>query len=183
MIIFKTEKNFTVCAKTKYKKLQITYSFDYFEEKEAESIANKFLLHLKKMAIFGWDEIEACFKEEKKKRDLLYVERGKGIVQSSGKKCYSVYFRYVNGRSPNFRIQFSKMQFGDERALALAKRFYKDFCELENNILSTDDDVNKLIGKYEKIKMKQELINLASERRNKIQEFRIKKNDRNSLRN
>ena len=178
ILIEKTETCFNVTAKQELKKLSLSFSFHYLGKEEAEEKAKEFYEYIKRMIIFGWKELECCFERERLKRDKLYFENGKGIVESSGKKCFSVYFRYITGRSPNFRMQFSKMQFGAERALNLAKRFQKDFFELENDIHSNDDHVEKLIEKYDKIKMEQELINIAAERRRKLLEFRAKKNDR-----
>lgn len=177
LTINKTKTNYTVSARNGFKTLSLIFSFYYLDEGEAKQKATEFHEHIKRIIIFGWDEIVKCFEEERIKRDMCYMEKGKGIIESSGKKCYSVYFRYINGRSPNFRIQFSKMQFGVERAYNLAKRFYKDFFLLENDVKSTDKDVDKLVHKYEKIKIQQELINLAFERRKRLQEYREKKYD------
>ena len=173
--VHETNTKYVVHIKDKFREKKMSYEIKFFGKEGAKTKAYTLAQKLKFFPDLSWDDVEQFLAPEVREAEVKYNEQGHGITISSGNKCYSVYYKYFEGRSPYFRILFSKLQFGEKRAYNLAKRFHKDYLKLKKTQYPTDADMEKLIEKYEKIKMQQELINIEAERRKKLQEYREKK--------
>ena len=173
--VHENKSNIFVLIKQGFREKRMIYNINYLTKEIARKKANTLMNKLKFFPDLNWQDVDQFLDKENKEIESHYINQGKGITVASGNKCFSVYFKFLEGPSPYFRVLFSKYQFGETRAYNLAKRFQKDYSELRKKAFATDKDIERLIEKYDKIKMQQELINLETERRNKLQEYRAKK--------
>ena len=172
--IYESDTSYTMRVKYKGIDRGIAYNIDLLGRKGALLVAESVAKRVKAQDGISLEEFLEFLNQERKKRDYVYMEQGRGITEVSQDQCYTVYFRYVDGLSPNYRIAFGKRLLGKDRAYSLAKKFCKEFYDLENTIGATNQQVEDLVMKYELIKQERQLEKNREKRMRQLKEYRQK---------
>ena len=171
--LYETDLSYIVTVRAFNIEKNISYLFQYLDTNEAHKMANSFAVKLQKMGDLSEKTVKEIFREERDKLEDVFVDHGKGIADISTRaNCYAVYYEYVDGPSPIMRMAFGKNEFGVNRAYRLAKEFNKKYYLLKKKKNLRDRDIEKLIGEYDKIKLKNKYNNLAKKRKKTLKKFR-----------
>ena len=171
--LYKTDSGYTVTVRAFDIEKNISYLTMYLSKEAAYKMANHFAAKMIKIGEIPISTIKDLFIEEREKLEEIYIDCGKGVAHIKKKNIYAVYYEYVDGPSPVMRMAFSKKEFGANKAYKLAKQFNKKLFFLKDKKKIRDQDIEKIIEEFDKLKLQNKYNNLAKKRRKILKKYRM----------